>query len=106
MGDDRAQDGLVHGQIDQIENVHAAFADEVFTDTVEDDDGFVVGVADQREDGRQRGDVELHLEHRQEAQHHQGVVDQGGDGADREHPPEAEHDVRYRTRVVTGKGEG
>lgn len=92
--DDRAQDRLVHREIDDIEDAAAALGDQVLADAVEDDDGFIVGVADQRQDGRQRCDVELDLEDRQEAQHHHRVVDQSRDCADRELPLEAEHDVR------------
>ena len=46
----------------------------VFTDSVEDDDGFVHGIADDGQNSRQEGRIDFQMEKREEAQDHDQVV--------------------------------
>ena len=54
--------------------VRPAVGPRVFTDAVEDDDGFVHGVADDGQDGRQEGRIDFQMKEREEAQDHDQVV--------------------------------
>ena len=75
QGIDTAMDTLgdtVMGQF--FIRVRPAVGPRVFTDAVEDDDGFVHGVADDGQDGRQEGRIDFQMKEREEAQDHDQVV--------------------------------
>ena len=66
---------------------------EVLPDPIEDHDGVVERVADDREHGREHGEVELEPEHGEEAEGDEHVVHERGDRPEREPVLEAQPDV-------------
>ena len=54
--------------------VGPAVSPRVFTDAVEDDDGFVHGIADDGQDGRQERRIDFQVEKREETQDHDQIV--------------------------------
>ena len=72
----------------------AAVGLEALADAVEHDDGIVERIADDGEDGRDHGEIERRLRDRENAEHQDGVVHHGEDGAERKLPGvKAERDV-------------
>ena len=84
---------LVHRQVEQLLDRHLLVFAQIFAHAVVDDDGVVDRIADDGQDGRDTGQVELEPGDDVEADHHGHVVDRRDDGADAELPFEAEPDV-------------
>ena len=77
---DAAVDALGNAVVSQLFiRIRAAVGPRVFADAVEDDDGFVHGVADDRQDSRQEGGVDFQLEEGEKAQYHDQVMEDGYD---------------------------
>lgn len=77
---DTAVDTLGNAVVSQLFiRIRAAVGPRVFTDAVEDDDGFVHGIADNRQDSRQEGGVDFQLEEGKKAQYHDQVMEDGYD---------------------------
>ena len=77
---DTAVDALGNAVVSQLFiRIRAAVGPRVFADAVEDDDGFVHGVADDRQDSRQEGGVDFQLEEGEKAQYHDQVMEDGYD---------------------------
>ena len=94
LGHDGARQRLVDGVVERLVRRQAPVLLEVLADAVEHDDRVVQRVADDREDGRDHGEIELGLRDREHAEHQDGVVHHGEDGAQRQPPGvEAEDDV-------------
>ena len=92
-GHDGARKRLVERAIDQLGQRHGLVAAQVLADPIIDDDRIVDRVADDREHRRDRGEIELEPEQREQAERGHGIMDQRHDGPDRELPFEAEPDV-------------
>lgn len=77
---DAAVDTLGNAVVSQLFiRIRAAVGPRVFADAVENDDGFVHGIADDRQDSRQEGGVDFQLEEGEKAQYHDQVMEDGYD---------------------------
>lgn len=77
---DAAVDTLGNAVVSQFFiRIRAAVGPRVFADAVENDDGFVHGIADDRQDSRQEGGVDFQLEEGEKAQYHDQVMEDGYD---------------------------
>ena len=88
-----SHDGLVDRQVDQLGQRHLLVFAQILANAVGDDDGLVETEADESQHGRDRRDVELEPDDREQPDGHDDVVRRGGDGGERELPLEAEPDV-------------
>lgn len=76
-------DGLVNGVIGQSgKAVGPSVGVKVFTDTVENNDRFVHGVAKNRKDGGQEGGVHFQMEEGKDSQYHEDIMTDGHNGGD------------------------
>ena len=74
-------DGLVNGVVCQgSKAVCPPVGVKVFTDSVENNDRFVHGVAQNRQDGGQEGGVHFQMEEGEDPEHHEDIMADGYDG--------------------------
>uniref|UniRef100_A0A0N4ZLY3 LigA n=1 Tax=Parastrongyloides trichosuri TaxID=131310 RepID=A0A0N4ZLY3_PARTI len=92
-GDDGPRQGLVDRQVDHVTQRHGLVLAQVLAQAVEHDDGVVHRIADDREQGRDQVQAELHAQGDDEAERQGHVVQQPRHRADAELPGEAEGDV-------------
>ena len=93
VGDDRARQRRIDGFVEQLRHRHFLVTPQHFPDPVIDHDGVVQGVAEDRQQRRDTGEVEIDLGDRHEADRQHDVVDVGDHGAERELPFEPEPEI-------------
>ncbi len=98
--------GLMNGVVRQFrEAVCALVGVHGFADTVEDDDGFIHGVAQDRQDSRQEGGIHFQMEESKDAEYHEDIMADSHDGREgdamletnghvKNHSAEGENDVQ------------
>ena len=84
LGHQGSRQRLVDGLVDHLRDREFARVARALADAVEDDDGIVKRIADDRQDGRDRRQVESDLGHREETDHADRVVQHREDRAQRE----------------------
>ena len=89
VGDDRARERCVDRDIEQLGHRHLLVAPQHLADTIVDDDRVVERIAENREQRRDAGEIEIDLRHRHEPEREHDVVHVGDHGAQRELPFEA-----------------
>ena len=95
---DAAVDTLGNAIVSQLFiRIRAAVGPRVFADAVENDDGFVHGIADDRQDSRQEGGVDFQLEEGEKAQYHDQVMEDGYDSRNSDLIFKAEGNIRRQS---------
>ena len=93
MRDDRARQRRVDRDVEQVRHRQLLVAPQHLADTIVDDDRVVERIAQDGEERRDAGQVEIDLRDRHEAERQHEVVHVGDHGAERELPLEAEPEI-------------
>ena len=102
VGDDRARQRRIDRDVEQFGHRHPLVAAQHLANAVVDDDGIVERIAEDGEQRRDAGEVEIDLRQRHEADGEHEIVHVGDHGAERELPFEAEPEIdqdRRRSRA-------
>ena len=91
--DDRARQRRVDRLVQQFRHRHLLVAPQNFANTIVNDDRIVQRVAENRQQRRDAGEIEIDLRHRHEADRQHDVVDIGDHGAECELPFESEPQI-------------
>ena len=92
---DTAVDTLGYAIIGQLFiRVGTAVSPRIFTDTVEDDNRFVHGIADDGQDSGQEGRINFQMEEGEKAQYHDQVMENGNEGGNSDFVFEPQGNIR------------
>ena len=93
VGDDRARQRRIDRDVQQVRHRHPLVAPQHLADAVVDDDGVVERIAENGQQRRDAGQVEVDLRQRHESDRQHEIVDVGDHRAERELPFEPEPEV-------------